>query len=86
MIQYSVYILESETNGSYYIGSTGNLNQRLIYHNSGKVKSTSAGTPWILKYKEYYSNLNEARKREVQLKGWKKRKAIERLINHDPIV
>ena len=86
MVQYFVYILESEANGVYYIGSTSNLNQRLIYHNSGRVKSTSSGTPWILKYKENYSNLSEARKRETQLKGWKKRKALEKLIQHGPIV
>lgn len=36
--------------------------------------------PWELVYKEEFDNLKGARKREQQIKSWKKRIAIEKLI------
>ncbi|PIS15675.1 GIY-YIG nuclease superfamily protein [Candidatus Roizmanbacteria bacterium CG09_land_8_20_14_0_10_41_9] len=77
---YYVYILESLRNGKYYVGCTDNIQRRLKEHNSGKNKYTKTGLPWELIYKECYNNLSIARKRERQIKGWKKRKAIEALL------
>ena len=82
---YSIYILQSEKDGRYYVGSTNNLEKRIVYHNKGRVLSTKNFVPWNLKYKENFDSLSMARKREQQIKNWKKRSAIEKLINA-PIV
>ena len=78
-MNYYLYILKSHT-GTYYVGITSNLENRVNYHNKGKVKSTKFSKPWVLIYKESYSTLSEANKREREIKNWKSRKAIERLI------
>ena len=64
----------------YYVGSTGDTSKRLAQHNAGKVRSTSARRPWVLVYKETFATSGEARRRELQIKHWKSRLAIERLI------
>ena len=74
------YILKSLINGSYYIGSCQDIDVRFNLHNKGLVKSTKRYVPWKLIYKEEYETLSEASKRERQIKSWKKRSAIERLI------
>ena len=74
------YILKSLLNNSYYIGSCINIEKRLKLHNDGMVKSTKRYRPWQLIYKEIYVSLKEARKRESQIKSWKKRVAIENLL------
>ena len=57
------YILFSEKLHKYYIGSTTDLERRLIDHNRGKEKFTSLGVPWKLVYKETFELLIDARKR-----------------------
>ena len=66
------YILKSRINGSYYVGSCEHVNKRIGLHNKGLVKSTKR-----LIHKEDFLTYNEARKRELQIKSWKKRSAIE---------
>ncbi len=75
-----IYILECK-NGSYYIGSTKNLEKRLKEHNDGKVYYTKTRRPLILKHTEEYDNYRLAFRREKQLKSWKKRVALERLFS-----
>jgi len=74
------YILKSEKNNSYYIGSCGNIDIRLNRHNKGLSKSTKRYVPWKLVHTEEFLTLSEARKREYQIKSWKSRKAIEKII------
>jgi len=74
------YILKSDEGSSYYVGSCKNLKNRLDLHNGGSVKSTKRYVPWRLAYQEVYENLKSARQREKQIKSWKKRSAIERLV------
>lgn len=68
-MSYIVYILEC-ADTTYYIGCTNNLQRRLHQHNNTKSGAhyTKIRRPVILKYKEEYSSLSEARKREFQLK------------------
>jgi len=73
------YILKSLNNNSYYVGSCKDINERFNLHNKGLVKSTRKYIPWKLMYKEEFKTLSEAIKREMQIKSWKKRIAIERL-------
>lgn len=77
-----VYIIQSENNMSFYVGSCENFEYRLKLHNKGLVKSTKRYTPWMLVYKENFHNLKDARKRELQIKSWKKRDRIKELIRH----
>jgi putative endonuclease len=75
------YILYSEKLDKYYIGSTHNLNGRLQRHNTSNHGFSSIGKPWILKYYESFETKPEALQRELQLKKWKSRKALEDLLN-----
>ena len=75
-----IYILKSVIDGSYYVGSCKNVNDRFLSHNKGLVKSTKRSVPWQLMYREEYKTLSEARQREAKIKSWKKRGAIEKLI------
>ena len=69
---------------SYYVGITNDLEKRVALHNSGKgSKYLLSKIPVMLIYSEEHINKSEARKREIQLKGWsriKKEKLIRRLI------
>ncbi|MDP3764868.1 MAG: GIY-YIG nuclease family protein [bacterium] len=76
-----IYILKSKINGAYYVGSTKNICIRLKMHNNSLVKSTKRYMPWEVIYSEKFPSLSDARNRELQIKSWKKRLAIERLIN-----
>ena len=80
------YILQSLKAKSFYTGSCDEINARLKKHNSGSVRSTKAFRPWELVYKEHYKLVSKAKKREYQVKSWKSRKAIEKLILNGPIV
>ncbi len=77
-----IYILQSKKNGSYYIGSCKNINARLSLHNELKVKSTKRYAPWHVVYYEQFETLSEAFCRELQIKSWKKRARVEKLIKH----
>ena len=74
------YILFSEKLNKYYIGSTADMDRRLIDHNRGKEKFTSTGCPWMLVYQEIFGELADARKREFYIKKQKSRRFIENLI------
>ncbi|NLO70320.1 MAG: GIY-YIG nuclease family protein [Porphyromonadaceae bacterium] len=74
------YILFSEKLGIYYVGSTGNLNDRLKRHNEGRSKFTKPGVPWKLVYQKEFSTKSDACKFEKHIKAQKSRKFIEELI------
>lgn len=75
-----VYVLRSISYKRYYIGSTKDLENRLNYHNSGRVKSTKAHKPWNIIYTESFNTKSEAIKREKQIKSYKGGNAFKRLI------
>ncbi|MGC9364202.1 MAG: GIY-YIG nuclease family protein [Fidelibacterota bacterium] len=76
----TVYILYSPSKDRYYIGQTGDLNRRLVEHNSGQSKSTRAGIPWQLVYRCQFDNRRAAVHYESYLKRMKSRRFIEELI------
>jgi putative endonuclease len=78
---YVVYVIYSSKLDRYYIGSTNNLTRRMDEHLRGKTAYSRQGSPWVLKYVETYSTRVEAYGREMELKGWKSRIRIERLIS-----
>ena len=79
-----VYIIQSHTDASYYVGHTHDLELRLLHHNDGWTISTKASRPWKLVYSEPHASRGEAMKREKQIKRMKSRSYIERLIRHVP--
>jgi putative endonuclease len=72
---YFTYILEC-ADKTLYVGSTNDLEKRLVQHNNLKSGAhyTKIRRPVILKYSETFKTLREARKREAELKGWKRDK------------
>ncbi|MFA6098742.1 MAG: GIY-YIG nuclease family protein [Patescibacteria group bacterium] len=62
------------------MGSTKDLPQRIIKHQRGGVKYAKSRLPVALVFSEELRTYSDARKRERQIKSWKKRIAIERLI------
>jgi len=75
-----VYILRSEKDGNYYIGSTQNLDERLQRHNQGRSQYTKSKRPWQLVYSEEHPDRSSAIKRENQIKRRKDKDFIEALI------
>lgn len=73
-----VYILEC-SDGSLYVGSTNNLERRLDQHNNSKSGAhyTKIRRPVTLKYSETLPTLSAARKREAEIKRWKRKKKME---------
>jgi len=63
-----VYVLQNNK-GNWYIGSTRDLQKRILRHNSGKNKSTKYGIPWRIIYCEISLNKEDARVREKYLKS-----------------
>jgi putative endonuclease len=80
MKNFGVYILESEKNGRYYIGSTDNIDRRLHEHNLGKVTSTRNTKPWKVKIFIKCITLSEARISEYRLKKYKRKDILEKII------
>ena len=75
-----VYILRSLKNGSFYVGSTQDLTKRVERHNLGGNLYTRKFKPFELVWSEVYNTRAEAVRRECQVKQWKSKKALERLI------
>jgi putative endonuclease len=81
-IMYFVYILYSASKNKYYIGHTGDdIEERLRKHNSNHKGFTGGSGDWELKYFERFETKSEAYKRELQIKKWKSRIRIEKLIS-----
>jgi putative endonuclease len=78
---YFTYILFSVSRNRYYIGSTSNLNERLLKHNTGHKGFTGKTMDWELKWFESFDTKRSSFQREKQIKSWKSRKMIEELIN-----
>ncbi|MBS1635625.1 MAG: GIY-YIG nuclease family protein [Bacteroidetes bacterium] len=78
---FTVYILFSSKLNKYYVGYTGDaLEERVRKHNSDHKGFTGGIGDWVLKYKENFATKLEAIAREKEIKRWKSRKLIERLI------
>ncbi len=73
-----VYILCC-SDGSYYVGSTRDLDQRLWQHNAGKgAEYTMRRLPVTLVFSEEFERVDEAYAMEKRIQGWsrKKREAL----------
>jgi len=77
---YYTYILQSEKDGSYYIGQTNNLEERLKRHNEGRSKYTKYKRPWKLVYLKDFDTRKEAIQLESEIKSKKRKSYIEYII------
>jgi len=76
-----LYILYSENLDRFYIGATSDfLNERIRRHLSDHKGFTAAAKDWRLVYSEQFDDFKEAHKREKQIKSWKSKAMIIKLI------
>lgn len=80
-MEFTVYILFSETKNRYYIGFTSNLEERIIRHNQKSKGFTGNVNDWKVVYTEKYEAKEQAQKRELQIKSWKSSIKIKELIS-----
>jgi putative endonuclease len=74
-----MYILKC-SDGSYYTGSTNDLEFRVAEHQNGEgSKYTKKHLPVELVYFEEFGRIDDAFYREMQIKGWSKKKKMVRL-------
>ena len=69
-----VYILEC-SDGSFYTGSTNNIELRLAQHQTGEgANYTKKHLPVKLVFVEEFQSIVEAYQREKQIQGWSRKK------------
>jgi len=78
-MSYFVYILQA-SDGTYYVGQTQNLEDRLLRHKQGRSLATKSRSGWQLVYREEFATRAEAVHREKQIKSQHHREYIERLV------
>lgn len=67
----------SKKNGGWYIGSTKDMQKRILAHNAGTNRSTKHGAPWGIIYCEISLNKKDARSREKYLKSGQGRRYLK---------
>ncbi|KIO52133.1 GIY-YIG nuclease family protein [Flavobacterium hibernum] len=76
------YILYSNLLNQYYVGHTSeSLQERLRKHLSNHSGFTGKAKDWIVIYFEEFETKSLAYKRELEVKKWKSRVRVEKLIN-----
>ena len=80
---FKIYIIYSAFLDRYYVGSTGNIEDRMFRHNNSESKSTKSASDWVLVYSEDFETRSDAVQRELEIKGKKSRKYIERLAERE---
>ena len=83
---YYVYILRGPQN-HLYVGVTENINQRIERHKNGDgAEFTKRNKTFELVYQETFPTLIEARRRESQIKGWRREKKENLIKFGKPII
>jgi putative endonuclease len=77
---YFTYILYSKSRNRYYVGACEDVNKGLVKHNTNHDGFTGNTGDWEIKWFEEQLDKSAALKREKQIKNWKSRVMIERLI------
>jgi putative endonuclease len=85
MQEYYVYILASKKNGTLYVGMTEDIGKRIVRHKGRQANEFTAKYDVLkLVYYEKRKSLEEAVKREKQLKRWNRRWKIRIIENFNP--
>ncbi len=77
---FTVYILKNLQSRRYYVGHTGDLQDRIKRHNAGRNRSTRSSGKWVLVRREEYFTKQEAWIREMQIKSNKGGEAFKKLL------
>ena len=75
-MMFYTYIIESLSTGRWYYGSTGNLAERLNYHNTGWNRSTKGRGPWKYIFIREFQTSEQAREFEFHLKKLRRKAYI----------
>ncbi|RJP59456.1 MAG: GIY-YIG nuclease family protein [Ignavibacteriales bacterium] len=82
--QYYLYIMTNKSR-TLYTGVTNDLNRRVYEHKQKLIKGfTSKYNITKLVYYEEYNDINDAIRREKQIKGWSRKKKIELIESINP--
>ena len=81
---FTVYILLNDKLSRTYIGYTSDIEERLKYHNTGKVTATKHLKPWRIIYTENMASMNEAKRREQYWKSGAGRRNIKKILEGFP--
>ena len=74
-----VYVLKCE-DGSFYTGSTNNLEKRFLKHKAGKGgRYTRSHKPLEMIYSAEFSTKSQALKKETEIKTWSRKNKISNL-------
>jgi putative endonuclease len=82
---YSVYILTNKRNGTLYVGVSGRLWERMLEHKNGVNEGFSKryGLKRLV-YFETFENVNNAIRREKQLKAGTRKQKLELVERENP--
>jgi putative endonuclease len=81
-----MYILEC-SDGSFYVGSTVNLEARMWQHEEGEGSEyTRHRLPVSLVYCEEFDRVEDAFRREKQVQGWSRRKRVALITEHGEVL
>ena len=69
LAMFYTYIIQSETTGRYYVGSTQDVDERLRRHNAGHSKSIRNKGPWTLVKTLEFETRGETMLMEKKIKG-----------------
>ncbi len=77
---FSVYIIQSQKDSSFYVGYSADMVSRLQKHNNARKGYTATKQPWELVYEEKFATKREAIVREKYIKSQKSKEFILTLI------
>src|SRR5689334_7701680 len=75
-----VYILQSESTGRFYTGSTADLDRRLAEHNSHAARATKNRGPWRIVHSESFPTRQQAMARERYFKTGHGRAELRKIV------
>ena len=79
------YIMASRRNGTLYLGATSDLVQRVYAHRNGLIDGfTKRYGCKLLVWFAHLDELEEARRRELQMKEWRRAWKIEAIEKQNP--
>ncbi|MDR1742376.1 MAG: GIY-YIG nuclease family protein [Dysgonamonadaceae bacterium] len=82
---YYFYVIYSKKLDRFYIGATADLTDRLRRHNSKHKKGfTGTAQDWEVVYSEHFASKEAAFAREREVKAWKSRERLARLVQSTP--
>lgn len=85
MKSYFVYILASKRNGTLYVGVTSDLTKRVFEHKQELAEGfTKKYNVKLLVYFEEYGDINQAIKREKNIKVWKRNWKLKTIEEQNP--